>query len=75
MSTSDWVWSVILIVGGLYELFTLWTRRQGDTLSEKVWKVFAVVGNEPRRLRQARRVALLFIVVWLAVHFLSGGWL
>lgn len=74
MTVSDWVWLVILAVGGIYELFTLWTRRQGDTLSEKVWKVFAVLGNEPQRFRQARRFVLLVLMAWLTVHFLSGGW-
>lgn len=51
-------------------------KRSGDTLSEHVWKWFAVrvsAGSTPKA-RGLRRLALLSFMAWLSTHFLTGGW-
>jgi hypothetical protein len=47
-------------------------KQPGDTLSEHVWKWFAIRDKSPQW--RVRRLALLSGIAWLATHFLSGGW-
>ena len=65
------LWLIILGAGAALELYTLGTKAPGDTLSEHVWRWFQIKGG---RTQQARRAGLLLGMVWLTVHFLSGGW-
>ena len=49
------------------------------TLSGHVWLAFAIKdadGDMRGRARawRLRRIALLLVMAWLTVHFLSGGW-
>lgn len=46
--------------------------REGDTLSEHVWKWFAI--KDKPRWYKLRRFALLAFLAWLTTHFLTGGW-
>lgn len=46
-------------------------RRQGETLSEYVWRAFSI-GFQGRGWR-ARRIMLLAFLSWLVAHFLTGG--
>ncbi len=47
-------------------------RDKGDTLSEHVWKWFAIK-DKPKGWK-LRRLALLAFWAWLTVHFFTGGW-
>lgn len=58
------------------EIPGLLNREQGDTLSEHVWKWFAIDKAKTKtgqKLGQARRFVLLAFMAWLTLHFLSGG--
>lgn len=66
-----------LVVEGM----ALFNSRPSDTLSEHVWAWFGTQRRkpgEPIRDRsgwtQARRFVLLAFMVWVTVHFLTGGW-
>ena len=77
MSVWSWLWISWLAAFVVLEGITLARKAPGDTLSEHVWKWFAVgrPGNRPAvtGLVQLRRFALLAGVAWLAAHFLTGG--
>ena len=47
-------------------------RAGGDTLSEHVWKWFAIKGK-PTGYKM-RRFVLLAFWAWLTIHFFTGGW-
>jgi len=73
--TIGWiVWIVLFLV---WEGVALFNSKPGDTLSEHVWIWF---GTDREKYRtktgwvQFRRFLLLAFVLWLAAHFLSGGW-
>ena len=43
----------------------------GQTLSEHIWR-WGAIGTKPKGWR-IRRIVLLSFMVWLLVHFLTGG--
>lgn len=76
MFTALWLsWiGAFLVVEGV----ALFNKEEGDTLSEHVWRWFAV--GDARHARpelngwvRARRFALLAFMAWLSAHFLTGG--
>ncbi|MER7445023.1 hypothetical protein ABTW73_30135 [Micromonospora avicenniae] len=72
MFTALWLlWlAAFLAVEGV----ALFNKTPGDTLSEHVWKWFAVGGSQPRTgWVRLRRFALLAFLAWLVLHFLTGG--
>lgn len=71
--TRAWVaWLALFI---LVEGIALFNKRAGDTLSEHVWRWFAIDtrGGRNSKAWRLRRVALLGFLAWLSAHFLSGG--
>jgi hypothetical protein len=62
------VWGTAFLV---IEGTALFNKKNGDTLSEKTWKIFDILG--PRRLWW-KRIVLIVFLVWLLLH-LSFGWL
>lgn len=72
MFTALWLaWLAAFIV---IEGIALATRKPGDTLSEHVWRWFAIgPGVEVTAWVRVRRVVLLAFCVWLGVHFMTGG--
>jgi hypothetical protein len=69
-STVGWLaWIAAFVV---LEGRALITKRQGDTLSEHVWKWFAIK-DKNAKAGQARRAVLLMGLAWLSAHFLTGG--
>ena len=50
----------------------IFNKEKGDTLSEHVWKWFAI-RNKPSGYRLRRFVFLAFWA-WLSIHFFTGGW-
>ncbi len=73
-------WVLWLLYFGVVELTAVLNSRDGDTLSEHVWLWFGLQrrrpGEPPREVTGwvwLRRFALLAFVIWLALHFLTGG--
>ena len=67
--TLLWVgWIVLFFV---IEGAALLNERRGDTLSEHVWHWAGISGKG--RFVKLRRLALLILLCWLTVHFLTGG--
>lgn len=66
-----WIAAFLVIEGA-----AILDRRRGDTLSEHVWKWFAVrvAAGKTAKARNFRRFALLAFLAWLVIHFLTGGW-
>jgi hypothetical protein len=61
---------------GVIEGMALFNKRDGDTLSEHVWRWFATgqgAPSEPSWSVRLRRFTLLAFMSWLSVHFLTGG--
>ncbi|MCX4572276.1 hypothetical protein OHB41_03565 [Streptomyces sp. NBC_01571] len=75
---SPWTlsWAVWLAAFGVIEGLALANKRPDDTLSEHVWRWFAVTRHDPQPdgWTRLRRFALLAGMSWLGVHFLTGGW-
>ena len=81
MSAWTWAWIAWGAWFALVEGMALFNSTPGDTLSEHCWAWFGTRRRrpgEPERRRsgwtQLRRVILLSFMVWLTVHFLTGGW-
>lgn len=72
MTLYSWLWIGWLALFGLIEGKALANKQRGDTLSEHVWRWFAVSGGKYGRLR---RFGLVVLMVWLLVHFVTGGWI
>lgn len=71
VTAYTWAWlgwfAYFIVVEGI----ALLDRREGDTLSEHVWKwLMPERGAMAWRLR---RVALLAFMAWLTLHFLTRG--
>ncbi|MQY06365.1 hypothetical protein [Actinomadura macrotermitis] len=64
-------WILWILMFFAIELPAVFNRQPGDTLSELVWNVFAVRGKPAGWL--VRRLVLLVGLVWLTMHFLTGG--
>jgi hypothetical protein len=68
------IWVLLGLVGGTTELVALFNRRDGDTLSEHVWRVARVADRRPTVLVWAVRVVIALVMLWLAGHFSMGWW-
>lgn len=77
MSVWSWLWLAWIAAFVALEGITLARKAPDDTLSEHIWRWFAVgrPGNRPKwsGLVQLRRFLLLASLAWLAAHFLTGG--
>lgn len=69
---SGWTaaWAMWIGMFAAIEAPAIFNKTPGDTLSEHVRRWFAT-RSKPRAWR-LRRLALLFFLVWLAVHFFLG---
>lgn len=72
------IYSVIYVVcGGVLlatELVALLNRRDGDTISEHVWRVVRVGDPRPTALVWCMRALVALLMIWLAGHFAMGWW-
>ena len=63
MSVDSWlVWAGVFAAGGSYELWAIFNKQKGDTISEKVWWLY--------RIPVVKFLGTAF-VVWLGLHFLG----
>lgn len=76
MSGWTWAWIAWLAAFGVIEGKALLNKEKGDTLSEhvRVWFATARADNDPSGWVRLRRFTLLAFLAWLAVHFLTPGW-
>jgi len=65
-------WIAWLTAFGALELAALLDKRPEDTLSETVWRWFAVT-DPHAKFGPVRRAALLMFLAWLSAHLISGG--
>ena len=70
--TYTWLWIAWLVAFLGIEGAALINKDKGDTLSEHVWKWFSVreAGSKKRTFRIATLGAFM---LWLGIHFVSGG--
>ncbi len=74
MDIFTWVWIAWGVYFAIVETLSIMNKRKGDTLSENIWKWFAV--TDPKaKLRTLRRAGLLVGMLWLLIHFITGGWI
>lgn len=80
ISTWTWAWLGVFAAGALIEGVALVNSTTGDTLSEHVWAWLGVRGERagdrvtPRWTLRVARLALLTFLMWITVHFVTGGW-
>lgn len=65
-------WLVVIGLGAALEAVAIFTKKKGDTLSEHMWRWFAVTDEQRKGLRGLRRTVLLLGMTWLTVHFVTG---
>ena len=80
MDIFSWLWIGWLAIFAVIEGVALSNKKDGDTLSEHVWKWFAIgLNGQPKPPVtsgvRARRFILLAFMAWLSVHFLTGGFI
>ncbi|MFJ8955638.1 hypothetical protein ACIRO1_36660 [Streptomyces sp. NPDC102381] len=74
MSGYTWAWLAWLGSFLVIEGKALFNRTEGDTLSEHVWKWFAIGSDaHPSGWVRLRRFSLVAFMAWLCAHFLTGG--
>jgi hypothetical protein len=74
MSWYTWAWLLWLAWFLAVEGVALANKRDGDTLSEHVWKWFHVRDPRPTWLVVVGRIVLGLFLLWLCLH-LVFGWL
>ncbi len=67
-----WIWVAMGAAALLVELVALFSRPEGGTLSEHVWKLLKVDDARPTAAVWVGRGALLVFLAWLIPHFLCG---
>ncbi|MET9861973.1 hypothetical protein ABZY93_22150 [Streptomyces smyrnaeus] len=80
MDVWSWLWVGWLGAFAAIEGTALLNSREGDTLSEHVWRWFGVGRNGEKRPEvtgwvRLRRFGLLAFMAWLSVHFVTGGFI
>lgn len=80
MSAFTWAWLAWGVAFCVVEGVAFVNSRAGDTLSEHVWAWLGVRTAKaaptvtPRWTLRVARTAVLSFLLWLALHFATGGW-
>lgn len=80
MSVFTWLWIGWGVAFGVIEGVALANSRHGDTLSEHVWAFLGVRRDgaaphrTPRWTLRVARIVVLSGMLWLTLHFATGGW-
>lgn len=61
-------WGIAFLI---IEGFALFNKQKGDTLSEHVWQIFSI--KHKGKMAWTRRGGLIAFMIWLFIHFVSGG--
>lgn len=87
-SGYTWAWAAVGVAALVIEGVALFNSRAGDTLSEHVWAwlgvrtaKFTTPGEPgagrvvtPKWTLRVARFSLVTFLVWLLLHFTTGGW-
>lgn len=74
MTLWGWIWVSWLAAFGVLEGIALASHQWEKTLSGQTWLWFAIRYVSEPRFKKPRRLALVVLMVWLTLHFLTGGW-
>ena len=66
-------WVIWILAFGIIEAIAVIDKKKGDTLSEHIWKWFAIDNKEP--FYKFKRLTLVTFLVWFAIHILTRGWI
>jgi hypothetical protein len=72
--TAAWLGLGWLLVFLLIEIPAVLNQREGDTLSEHIWR-FVGWGQQRSRWVWFRCILFVSFGAWLIVHLASGGWI
>lgn len=64
------VWGALFAAGGAYEIYAIFNRRNGDTLSERVRSLFHV---KTKTGKVVFSLAWLTFSAWFLIHIIQGG--
>jgi hypothetical protein len=72
---SEWtiLWLAWVALFFAIELPAVFNKTKDDTLSEHLWKWFAVKDERPTGWVWVRRSALALGLTWIVVHLVTGG--
>jgi len=65
----SWAWVGWILAFIFIEGLALFNKKKGDTLSENVWRWFGVKSSG----KSLRTMGLFGFMLWLTIHFVSGG--
>jgi hypothetical protein len=68
ITTMRILWAAWIAVGVALEMYAIFDRQPGDTLSETVWSIFQIPG-----WGKFATWMLSAFLLWLAAHFASRG--
>lgn len=80
MSVFTWLWIGWGAAFAVIEGVALSNSKHGDTLSEHAWAFMGVRGSKANPVRTPRwtlrvaRIIVLSGLLWLTLHFATGGW-
>lgn len=63
-------WGALFAAGGAYEIYTIFNKKGGDTLSERVRSLFHV---KTKIGKTVFTVGWLAFSAWFLVHIIQGG--
>jgi hypothetical protein len=67
-----WAWILWILAFGVIEFAAIKDKREGDTLSEHVWKVIGTKGKKDAG-KWILRLGLAGLFAWLIPHFFTAG--
>ena len=79
----DWIWIVWLVITaisfGILEGIALTDKRTGNTLSDHVWVFLGINRDGIHRTPSGKLRFFRFLfcagIMWVVVHFVTGGWM
>lgn len=67
-----WIWVALGAAAFVTEMVALFNRKDGDTLSEQMWKLLRVEDARPSTAVWVGRGLVALFLLWLVPHFLFG---
>lgn len=71
-SKYTWAWAIWVLAFGAIEFAAIQDKREGDTLSEHVWKLIGTRIAQRSWYQWIWRLGLLALFAWLIPHFMTG---
>lgn len=64
------IWGTLFAAGGAYEIYAIFNKKNGDTLSERVRALFHV---KTKTGKSVFTVVWLAFCAWFLIHIIQGG--